>query len=562
MAAADIINAAQVNIASTVSQLQSMVTELRGIATAAPVISATPLQDYTPSLIGADPNYQPQALDSFSSPNADPLAGVTFPGDAPVAPAYTPSTAYNPVEWRDTVDPTLLPVDMPDAPVVQFAARPDLIPVSTNVQAPQVNLAALDLNAFRPADGLPAAPDLSASSVEREFAQAITDERFATWLQSLWDGTNLDNGHRLFQAGRDRIVGEARRGQAQVMNQLSARNLRMPSGLMADALREVARDTNGKLADLNREITLKRADQLVLQQQDASGKAIQFIDMLKRYAQSAMDRALQLQRINIDAAQVKLQYAVQAYNAKLEALRTYLAAWTEERQRALVAVEVFQQLIAAERLKVDVNAQQIAAWDASIRAERAKIDVYSELVRGVGMRATVNQSILEAYRTRIQAEVSRFGQNELKLRAIEAEQRGEQTKFSAFGEQVRAYGAQVEAANAKVQARVAALQAQVAAYRVYVDQVRTGNANLLDGERLKIEASKLDVDIEGVKLSANRAINDRLSNDFAVVSRDAIAAHQTAVQGVAAAMQSLGSAIGGASSSIAGVAQDSDISYT
>lgn len=560
MSAAETIAMAQEQLGQLTSQLQGFMSDLQSVAQSPPIYVPGSYErfqrTYTPTQLQA----KLQPITSFEGHKGDPLSGVTFP--SALTETFTPKDIADPTltSMRDVARPSLAAIQFPTAPNVSWRAKPVLLGIQVP-HIPEVELRDLDLEQFRPMADLPAAPDFQVRDVEREFAQAMTDAQFATWLQALWDGTNLDDGHRLFEAGRDRIVGEGRRAQASVLGALSARNLRMPSGIMAAALRDVAQGTSGQLADLNREIALKRADQLVQQQQGASAQALQFLDLLKRYAQAAMDRALQLQRMDLDAAQMKLTYAVQRYNARLEGMRTYLGAWSEERERALARMQVVNQRITAEKLKSDINAQELEGWSKEIAAEQMKVSVYSELMRGAGIQASVNQTIVAAYDSEIRAEIARHGQNELNVRLFEVKQRGEQVRAGVYGERVRAHASAVDAAATQARVKLDSMRTSADAYRAWVDGVRAGNDSELAAVRIHAEQDRLYAELDRIDLQATSQHQTTQMAQEADMARNLQTAYSTQVQALASALQAIGSAIGGASSAIAGVAQTSDIAY-
>lgn len=560
MSAAETIAMAQEQLGQLTGQLQGFVSDLQSIAQSPPIYTPGTYERFQRTYKPAKLTAKLEPVTKFEGAKADPLAGLNFP--SPLTENFTAKDIPDPTltAMRDVARPNLSAIQFPTAPNVSWRARPTMLGIEVP-HIPEVELRDLDLEQFRPTADLPAAPDFQVREVEREFAQAMTDAQFASWLQALWDGTNLDDGHRLFEAGRDRIVGEGRRAQAGVMGALSARNLRMPSGIMAAALRDVAQGTSGQLADLNREIALKRADQLVQQQQGASAQALQFIDLLKRYAQAAMERALQLQRMDLDAAQMKLTYAVQRYNARLEGMRTFLAAWSEERERALARMQVINQRITAEKLKSDINAQELEAWSKEIAAEQMKVSVYSELMRGAGIQASVNQTIVAAYDSEVRAEIARHGQNELNVRLFEARQRGEQVRASVFGERVRAHGSAVDAAATQARVKIDAMRTSADNYRAWVDGVRAGNDAELASARIVAEQDRLYAELDRIDLQATAQFQSVQMSQEADMTRNLQTAYATQVQAIAAALQALGSAIGGASSAIAGVAQTSDIAY-
>ncbi|WP_375592306.1 hypothetical protein [Chitiniphilus eburneus] len=556
-----IIDGAQTSLAAISGQITTAASQIQSVATSPPIFVPGEFRQFVPSFTPGVLNLQRQEIDAFKPANGgNPLDGVTFPAELPVAPQTTAPTTPDLVPMGEVEAPIVYDVDLPNAPAVSFGARPDALALSIP-GAPTVLLTDLDPEAYRLADDLPPVPHFAVGDVEREFEMALTEQEFAGWLQVLWRGDNLDDGHRLFEAGRDRLVREGARTIDDVANQFSARGLRVASPLLAGALAEVGRATAGAVAELNRDLTLKRADQLQQQQLQVTATGLQFIDLLKRYAAMAMERALQVQRMQIEAAQAQLAYAVQRYNARNEQLRTVLAAYTEDRQTALGRIEVYAQQIQAERLKVDINAQQLQAWEAELRAEQMKVQLYSELMRGVQLVTEVNRSRVDVYRATVEAEATRYSQNELNVRLYEALWRGEQSKASVFGEQVRAHAAAVQAASAQVDARTSALRAEVAAYEAYVQGAQANNQTEVQAAQLTVEQDRLRAELDRTLATALMQYNQVLAQQEGQVRATAISGYEGRISALAAAMQTLGGAAGAASSAIAGVAQVTEFKF-
>jgi hypothetical protein len=139
-------------------------------------------------------------------------------------------------------------------------------------------------------------------------------------------GTGLAPGveEQLWQRGRDRIVADGLRAEAQIMDEFSARGFSLPSGAMTARIDAARFESMKAVGDLSRDVTIRQAeieienlrfavDQAVRARMGAMAAASDYI----RALMSGPDIAARVASINSDAKARMMSATADLYRARL-----------------------------------------------------------------------------------------------------------------------------------------------------------------------------------------------------------------------------------------------------
>lgn len=389
--------------------------------------------------------------------------------------------------------PTIGHVTVPLAPTINTPAAPALLSLQT-ISIPQVNthpdwIARLQntptLEILQPTP-YQYTPGERYASLLLENVKARLNERLA-------GGTGLPAAveRAIWDRARSREASIARAEEATVMRNGEALGYAFPPGVLAQQLREAQVATAGRLAELNRDISIKQADLEQSNLKDAIAAGMQLEEKL-------IDQSLRLEQLAFDSSRAAAENAVQMHNAQVQHLQTLLQAYQA----------------------------YAAGYKTTIEAEMAKVEIYKAQLEGERTKATINSSAIEQYKALIQAGMAQVEVYRAQIAGAQTLVELEKAKIGAAGEQVRAYVAQVNAETAKVEAYKAGVDAQNAnmqGYKIKADAfaarvsaeaeqaralvarytaLQTSKAAEWDGYRARVQAESARLEAIGRQASA------------------------------------------------------------
>ena len=334
--------------------------------------------------------------------------------------------------------PSLREVNLPDAPVVNLPDLPAMLSLAA-VPLQQVDLREDWLSRLENIPELEIVEPTSYTYARGpQYASALLDQLKGTLARRLQGGTGLDPAveQAIWDRSRDREAQLAVAKEREVMRQSEAMGFALPSGVLAEQLRQTRVEYYDKLSSLSRDISIKQAEMEQENLKDSIAQGMQLESTL-------IDYSHKMEQLTFEASKVAADNAITLYNAQvtrfqalLEGYKTYAGAYQTIMQAELSKVEVYKARLQGEQTKADINKSLVETYKAQVDARMANVEIY---------KAQVN-----AAQTLVELEKARVG---------------------AAGEQIRAYVAQVNAETSKIEAYKASMEAQSSRAIVYKSKV-------------------------------------------------------------------------------------------
>lgn len=428
-----------------------------------------PLKPTTPTF-GAV-TFSPPAL-----PTLDPVAMRDL-GDAPAEPDFSSMAQYAPPappnmavpQAPSDVVPVLDPVVVPLAPDYVLPEVPTFYALDLPA-TPVINLPAFD--AAEPVFDLQMPTDGELDFVEVPHDLTLQNALKAQINHMMQGGTGLPLAveQAMFDRGRAREDRLSRKQSMEVAEDMAARGLSEPNGLLAARLREVHADNREKVAGLNRDLTVRVAEIGVENIRFAVGQGMALEQTLIQQNQAINERALKVATYLRDYAIQRLNAQIAYVNLQHDAYATKAQVWRTQIEGELAKLEVMKSQIEGQRLVGEVNKQLVERYEAGVRAVGALSDAYRNDVEAAKVRSEINVQRLEGARLILQ----RYD-----------------TEVKAWGEVQNGYRTQVEAALGTT--RFAESMANVFATRMQGYKTR-GDAYFREGEfHMQRNAQRLDL---------------------------------------------------------------------
>lgn len=427
----------------------------------------------------------PPSLAEFRRPERPAVDFQSFalqkPADVGAPPVFAPrDVALTPIPEQDLAPPTLSFGQQPALPNIAEPVPPPPrqalpLPTAPNVALPalptfeQLNLPAV------PAITLPTFQGQRPEFVEpyisgdwhfepERYASALKDKllaKLATWMEGQ-EALPPQIEETLFARGRARIEIETEREIAARIDEWGSRGFTEPGGALIgsiDALRQTAMD---KKAELNRDLTIKMAEEALQNLRLAVQQGIAFEQVatsLHIQEQGLILQGMQFQR---ETAIAVLNARISIFNARLQAYQTDAQVLAETIRAELAKVELYRAQLEGERAKGELNEQKVRIYAEQLRGLNALIDFYRGQVEAVKVQADVQKNEIEVFR----AEVDAYG-----------------TRWKAYADQWAGYKASIEAETAKVTVH----RNLVDAFNGRLEAWGTQNKLYFDRERLRME---------------------------------------------------------------------------
>lgn len=167
---------------------------------------------------------------------------------------------------------------------------------------------------------------------------------------------------QIWQRGRDRIVVDGLRAEAQALEAFAARGLSQPGGALAGALQEIRRDSLAKNSEFSRDVAIKAAE--------IELENVRFaVEQALKLRLAAVNAAVDYIKALMSAPEIALRYATALPNLQsnlIQAAGSFYRARLERDDLAMRAAISNQDL--AVRWTQIINDASVRSTDARVRA--------------------------------------------------------------------------------------------------------------------------------------------------------------------------------------------------
>lgn len=400
-----------------------------------PVISFSPPTVESGTFVRPNAPLAPEvsAIDT-TMPTAPSLAGVTL-DDLPAVPTEPDfggmvyvkpgaPTAAMPTEPADT-DVPLVEIDIPDAPVYELPADPELYELTL----PEI--ADLTVPEF---DGVRPTFDLEPPAHTFSWQYEVYDETFIDSIKSKLSAmtiTGLALPPDIEQAIFDRLRSRSDTLTLQQIQQaegaMSGRGLRNPGGFLHKIIDRLGAEQRraGNTASVDVGIEIARQNVEAVKFGLAQGIALE---------STMLQSHIAVQGLTLDAAKATQAAFIQVFEAQVA---LHNAQWEGFKADG----QVFESRIRALQAQADVEKTRIEAQKAIGEVNETLVRAYGEKVRAIGEMTRVYLAQVEGAKAKGEINVQRLEQARLRIQTFSV-------KVDAWGKGWDGYKAQVEAETA------------------------------------------------------------------------------------------------------------------
>jgi hypothetical protein len=521
----DVINFAQNNVTDAVAGSELFVDELRQ------AISWEGM--WAPGTI--DPGVQTNVITrvNYTAPSLTtlPLAGESAPEQHTPATVIASLAAVT-VPTFDSVAPVL---SMPERPDATLPDAPTGAPEFTAPVIPDKPAVALpDLPTFNPVT-IPSPPNIEIPtwSETAPVDDLLLPTHEFTWSETVYTSELLDtakgiiqhdleNGGygldprdetALWERARDREMKNADAAMQQFQRSMAARGFSIPPGAYQAGVMQLQQDARAKVSDLNRDISLKRADLYVQNRQFMLTTGLQAEQFLIAYHAGLAERALNAAKYVFEAGTVLYDMQVKRFNARLQLYQITAQVYESQIRAALGRAEIYRAEIEAARLTVSMNESVVELYRAQLAGIESVINIYRTEMEAANVHASIEKLRLEAFRERVDAYAAQVRAKSEEFGMYEAAVRGELAKVDVYRNEVQAFDARVNAARTQKEIHRIDAQHQIEVGRLRLSELEgqlTRYREVLNGNlataRLLLEKHGIDVRIWDSQVQA--AIKD------------------------------------------------------
>lgn len=378
------------------------------------------------------------ALDPVD-PALDTIEAITFDSFGEAAPSFVQPTKPTAVTAAaPTPAPAVSQPTLPDAPAVDDL--PD-VPTFDSLNIPTMPTIALPTySSTTPVNQLSPPTDVF-SYVDTGYTSTLKDPLVAKLLDNLVNGgygIETNDEIQLWNRGRDRETQASLTRIAEVTRQNAALSFPMPQGSLYASLAAAQQEMQSKLASLNREIALKRADLYVENRKFTIEQVQQYEKIAIDLYSSIQERALNMSKATVELAIASYDASVRNFNTQLDAYKAGAAVFEYMIKAELAKVELYKAQITGEGLRLDVHKSQIDIYTAQIQAIKNKVEVYRAQIEGAQaftagqeQKIRVFEAELRAYIGQVQAKQEEWGAYTAQLQGSEIEQKAFKARLDA-----------------------------------------------------------------------------------------------------------------------------------
>lgn len=493
------------------------------------------LSDLSAIKVDEVPAPPPMSAPVFDSVNVD-LSGeptlTVSPPVVPVAPTMANIDALLAnLDVGDMDDlppaPTLIPINLPDAPGAISVPSPVKPAIDTTVDLPAAPVVVLpdmdpmlpitipdfvfptlpDFNDTPPDASAIVVPNVFINWAEPQYESELLDDLMLQVRSMMTGGTGLPPAveDALFSRARERLSAETKRAVQEAFDTWAGRGFTMPPGMLTKAVNVAQEEGRLKAAELNRDILVEAAKweieniRFAVQQGMALEQLTQnlFENMAKRLFEVAKFQAES--QINVFNAQISL------FNAQNQAFNTLAQVYKTKLDGALSKLQAYKTAIEGQALIGQINTQNVEVYKAKLQGTLANVDVYKAMMEGAKVRAEAIRTQLEAYKADVQVFAEQINAEKVKFDAYETQVKAETAKAGMLDAQARAYASTIQGLASKADIRVKGVQIKMDAAKVHVQKYLAD----VDGYKAQLDAALKEVgfvtDVFRAKVDAWRA---------------------------------------------------------
>lgn len=494
------------------------------------VIPATPDEPILNPVVVSVPSFTPFPVNSnfddvgpapefttadpiLNLPSAPPALGVTAPGDAPnITTVFEYPDAPTDAETALPPVPTLQDLDLPSAPDIVIPTFDELLPDVSSVGAPPSNT--FNFSEVFYTDDL-----LTQTSVE--LLDRITNGG---------TGINATVEQAIFDRARNREDINSLRSSEQLIRDQAARGFNRPTGAMLAGLDYLAQETQGKIADLSREITIKQAELEQSNLQFALQTSVQLEGQLLSFASQVQQRAFDTERVTVELAIEIYKSRLAQFEIELETYKAAAAVFEAEVSAELARIEIYKTEIEAQGLINDLNDTNVKIYLAQLQGVNTVVEIYKTEIEAVNSRVRSEAIKLDLYKTEVEAYGVQVGAKRDEFSIYAEQVKAELAKVTvfeaqakAFAARIGAYATEIDAEAKKVDASVESSQAHTSGYLATVDGIiKQAQANQLQVTS-SVDIFRGQATMYTAQVGAEEARVDAESKTFELEVREATA---------------------------------------
>lgn len=448
---------------------------------------------------------QLNALQVPTEPTLSPVSGDTpnleVSPPTVVLPDQPDTTLPAPPSGEPTVVDPALPATptytLPDVPTfedLQLPAAPALAVPSFDEVAPAFNLAP---------------PTQQFSYVDPGYASALRDELVVKLLNDLRYGSygiEPADEAALWYRARDRAASLAKREVQEITRRAAATSFPMPQGALYDALEMAEQKHTNDLAEVNREIALKRADMYVEGRKFTFQQVQQYERMEQDLYNATQERALNYAKAVVEMGILVYRASVDQFNAQMQAYAIRAQVFSERVRAELAKAQIYKTQVEAESVRVDFNRAKIDQYLAQLKAIDTVVDLYKSELQAVTIQMQVQQQKIDVFKAQLQTYSERLRAKEAEYNIYLAATRGELAKVDVYKAQIDAYNATLSGVETQARVRLQSNESLLQQYRTataaYASKMEALK-RLIDG---RLEEARLKGIIYTHDIDAYRAI--------------------------------------------------------
>ena len=451
---------------------------------------------------------------------------VTVPNSAITAPQInipdTPKIDFPepPTVSGDPQSPVIPPTPvyvMPEAP--EFAAV--VLP-----QTPLVEIPTLDVTA---PDSTLEEPTVQFEFSEGEYESAILAATKTNLLDDLTYGTygiKAEVEEDLWNRARDREARIYNDTISQGASGLASRGFSLPNGALLNLIEKATEKSSAAMSDINRDISIKRADMFVAARQFTIQTGLNLEQVLINLHQGRYGRVL-------DASRALSEFGIAQYNARVQRLNAQLGVYQAEAQvfesrikGAISATEVYKVQMEGAKVDLDARRAMLDIYNSKISAIKILQEIYSSQMAGAKLFVDIESAKLDGKKTQAQIYQATVQGRVAELNASKVALEGELAKVEVYKAQISAENTVVSGAKVRADIQRTMVGADSERAKIELEQYRTKmellKSKLIEErEKVNIIAKNNDLILEKYKTKVAGVENyTRALQQFAASSSD------------------------------------------
>jgi len=401
-----------------------------------PAETAPEFSTEAPNLEGV-PSVSPGAVPTFSE-----SAPVFYKPTAPSVPKNGPNAPY--------IDTSL---QVPDAPILDIAA-PSLIGITVPTVVP---LVIPDFDPSCAPDCL--GPDVPADIGEFDFTEIdytsdVLDQVDAMVQQMIAGGVGIPDNiwNTIWEKRRDKLSDAGSTLVSQINTEWAARGFSLPQGVQVAQIQQAREKIYTEVAEFNREIAIKYAEDEVKNLQFAVQQGIAFESLRGGWHEQQMQRALQAAMAAQEMAITLFSAEIGLYNAKIAMFNAEASVYKITVDAQVAKLQATKLEIEAAALINDVNLTTAQIYKTEVETVAVETQIYKTQVDAAvaGLESAKIEVELYAkkitkYSAEVEAAVSQYTKYKADIDFEGLKSNSYQTAAQLFSADVDAYKANAQA---------------------------------------------------------------------------------------------------------------------